>query len=502
MKYESNAQIPIEAAVLAPQSIPMGGGGEAQVAGQALMGFGQKLYEIKKARETAKGIAQYNEIVGEYINSLETKDPNEYDFVQGFKSLQGKIESIYKGKSRGAVEDIKNHLVVWNETNQVNIAKMSVDKSIYLAKLETQAAVENAILNNQPESAVLIINKFVEANLYSKEQGQLYKNDLIKTIAENQYKDIILSYRQQAFSAPDEKTAQKIIDDSTGVLEKADRNDLLAQVKRHFEQREEDIEDNQEENYKDYLTKVWNRELDDVMVIRQAFVDDLISEKQKDTLEQEILNPVKKTDPATNSTIKEAIVDYGRGQKTKEEVEKLISNNLQKISNEDKLNYSNEMSRERKSHIDDLTSTGYSILKNSIGDPDPLTGLSMLISSSQQAGYNRGLIIFDDWLNDEIEQGRFPSQRDLRIKALVIGEQIKKEITNNEIEPTLSGMRKTSEGGAFPEPGNWILSSKNFRVENGKKVLTRDGLIILARKFNGVKEDIEKYAEMNDWIIP
>lgn len=223
-----------------------------------------------------------------------------------------------------------------------------------------------------------------------------------------------------------------------------------------------ELKKQQEKNYKGYMQQIWTDKLSDPDIVRGAWIGGEISKPQLDDLEKEMMNPADETNSAAYSIVDDAILDYGSGRKTREDVEKVFEENKNKINKDDKLTLSKKLSSERDKFLDNQQRTGHKIISNilfsSIGGSiyDPVTDeidWGKLIAGGKAtaeeiAAYHRGTILFNSWMDSLIDQKKTPSDKDIIFQALQIGNQVQKEISTGKISPTLEGMKEHPIAGA------------------------------------------------------
>lgn len=127
------APLPLDIADTGAQAIGQG----ASRLGQSLSKLGNQLLQIRTAEDVADGVAQYNELMNRYSESLKDRSPEEYleqdkdgQFVLP-KQLQDGVNNILKGKTGSAARKLRNKFTVWNEANRASIGILAArDKSV------------------------------------------------------------------------------------------------------------------------------------------------------------------------------------------------------------------------------------------------------------------------------------------------------------------------------------------------------------------------------------
>ena len=269
-------------------------------------------------------------------------------------------------------------------------------------------------------------------------------------------KNIAEGYKEALETLNDPKFAEMLSD--TGIELKEQQlilSDLRERLNIKKNIAEEELKIEQEKNYKDFQTRIWNNELTDISEIRQSYLSDGISETQMNNLEGDLKNPDVETDDAAYMKVEDAILDYGSGRKTRDEVEEIFDKNLMKINKKDKTQLSKKLSSERDKYLDNQTKTGHKIISNilfsSMGSSiyDDVTGeinWAKLISGGKAtaeeiAAYRRGTLIFNEWFNKLVDEKKTPKEEDIIFQALKIGNQVKRESATGQISKTLTDMQ-------------------------------------------------------------
>lgn len=139
--------------------------------------LGKKFKVVEDNRDVAEGIAEYNNIINTYNESLATKDPSEY--VSGFNELQGSISKVTEGMSAEAANVLKNKTVIWNEVNRASLATLAIKQTASFAKQEIPTQLANFIANDQIDEANDYIDNYGESVLSPKEVG-LWKQNIVR----------------------------------------------------------------------------------------------------------------------------------------------------------------------------------------------------------------------------------------------------------------------------------------------------------------------------------
>lgn len=320
-QYNSRVSIPSEIAALAsPEMVRMDGGQEFQVAGESLLNLGIRLHQVKEARQVAQGIAEYNSMVDEYVNSLGDKDPNDFDYVKNFDKLN--IQKVYKGKSRSAVDKLKNQFMVWNQSNQANLAKMSIDKSIALAKIETADVMENAIQNLQPESAEMWFNDLRSAGIFTETEIKHFEKNFEQLYQEHVHEIQLDNVLNQAVNAGSKEKGLEVLDKSG--LSVDDKLKLDDKVIDWYSRQDKNIQENQRQKtiatYKDFIPLILTNQLDKTMIESSNLSkngDDNDQERWSGYIDNAYTKePPKQSLAQGFDTLRQVILDFSKGLKS------------------------------------------------------------------------------------------------------------------------------------------------------------------------------------------
>jgi len=164
--YTSRSPVPSEVSALASPDMVRMAAVDTQAMGDTLMKLGHQIHQTNLARELAEGSARYNNSVDEYIQSLENKDPKDYDFVKNFGyDEKARARSTAANKTLGATmsrearELLGNKLTVWDQANSASIARAAIakNKKITLDSLG-ESALNMAMHNDRDEYEELLQN--------------------------------------------------------------------------------------------------------------------------------------------------------------------------------------------------------------------------------------------------------------------------------------------------------------------------------------------------------
>ena len=145
-----------------------------ELIGQAVTQLGTKIKSIADNRSFANGVAEYNNIINTYNESLGDKSPDEY--LEGFQELETQINDITKGMSREASEALRNKFTVWNEVNRAGIATLVIRQNVALAKQEIPDQLGSFIMNGQIDEGNALIEEYGKS-IFSPEEVKLWKNE-------------------------------------------------------------------------------------------------------------------------------------------------------------------------------------------------------------------------------------------------------------------------------------------------------------------------------------
>lgn len=129
--------------------------------------LGQKFKKVEDNRDVAEGIANYNNLINTYNETLPTKDPSEY--VSGFNALQGNISKLTEGMSAEAANVLRNKTVIWNEVNRASLATLAIKQTAAFAKQEMPIQLASFVANDQIQEGEDFINAYGETVLSPKE---------------------------------------------------------------------------------------------------------------------------------------------------------------------------------------------------------------------------------------------------------------------------------------------------------------------------------------------
>jgi hypothetical protein len=155
--------------------------------GAAIGKIGQAFQDVRDNRDIAKGIADYNNIINEYNESLPGKDPKDYE--RGFTELKPRIDAITADMSGRAKQDLTNRFAIWNETNRAKISLLSMKATAAMTKQELPLRLKQFARAKQDQFA----NDYIDSldTIIGPAERKLWKEQYIEYKRENLIFDAI-----------------------------------------------------------------------------------------------------------------------------------------------------------------------------------------------------------------------------------------------------------------------------------------------------------------------
>ncbi len=145
--------------------------------GESAFKIAQQAKKVDDNKAVANGIAEYNNIINTFNESLPTTSPDEY--MAEFGKLDGQIKGITEGLSPEATSALENKFEIWNEANRASTAILAIKQSASLAKEEIPIQLASFIGSDQIQEA----NEYIEGygnTVLSPEEVELWKNKIVE----------------------------------------------------------------------------------------------------------------------------------------------------------------------------------------------------------------------------------------------------------------------------------------------------------------------------------
>ena len=144
---------------------------------ESVFQIGQKVKRLDDNQDVATGIAEYNNIINTFNETLPTLSPD--DYMAKFAELEPDIQGITEGLSKEAASALDNKFVIWNEANRASTAALAIKQKASLAKEEIPTQLANFIANDQIQEA----NEYIEGygdTVLSPEEIELWKDTIVE----------------------------------------------------------------------------------------------------------------------------------------------------------------------------------------------------------------------------------------------------------------------------------------------------------------------------------
>jgi hypothetical protein len=192
----------------------------------------------------------------------------------------------------------------------------------------------------------------------------------------------------------------------------------------------------QEQTNRQLLADLWDGKLRSSQVITDAVRNNLISAENGKYLRKELLSPEPTTLKLENlANVKDAINDIGTGAKTREQALDVLYTNLDGIDPTTGKSLLNEIYGEHDKGNAEIKREAKSIMEEIIRDRNPYTGL-WTDDERQILGSAEALLMLSSEIEKAAKAGKPLERRDILIKAVQIGRQIKRKIKQEEEEKT------------------------------------------------------------------
>lgn len=182
-----------------------------QQAGATVTLLNQKAQDVRNNRDTAKGIASYNNIVNTYNESLVGRQTD--DYVSGFEELKPQIDQITDGMSPKASAHLQNRFEVFNEANRNSLAIKAIKQETAEAKFDLPGKLRNMVANGQTDEAHVVIENY-EGTVLTPGEVELWKDK----VKEYQRESNIFSALNVVSRKPTQENfefASKVIEENT-----------------------------------------------------------------------------------------------------------------------------------------------------------------------------------------------------------------------------------------------------------------------------------------------
>lgn len=144
---------------------------------ESIFQIGKQVKQVDDNKAVANGIAEYNNIINTFNESLPTLSPDSY--MEEFGKLDDSIKGITEGLSPEATSALENRFVIWNESNRASTATLAIKQKASLAKQEIPLQLASFIANDQLEEANDYIDGYADTIL-SPEEVDLWKDNIVK----------------------------------------------------------------------------------------------------------------------------------------------------------------------------------------------------------------------------------------------------------------------------------------------------------------------------------
>lgn len=224
-------------------------------------------------------------------------------------------------------------------------------------------------------------------------------------------------------------------------LDEADS--LLAMARR---QQSEFLRQIQEETSRTLLADLWDNKLTDPQIITNAVRSGIITDTNAKYLRNALLNQ----DPPTLNLksladVKEAITDIGTGAKTRSQALEILYKNLDGIDPTTGKSLVAEIFTEQDRSDAGMKREGRDLMEQVIRDRDKFSGF-FTDDERQIFGTAEAVLMLDAEIEKAAREKKPLNRRDILIKAVEVGRQIKSKIKREEADSIPAGFEPETEG--------------------------------------------------------
>lgn len=480
-----------------PLNINVNTGSDAIARGiEQLGGAFEKMAQAKAAMDESTYRRQLNEITYNAWNGhRETTDPK----------VQEQIEQKWQ-QDWDAIAPDNDAVTMWKNSVLPQYAQTFANQR---ASLQAKINLDSFNLNKE---------KLIEMMDYPAIQKLVVdgrNTGVIATDAEAE--ELLIKAKRQIEKKTVFNTAMtKSLEDGLAYIKNSkldidDQKSLVSDFKFKKEAEIAQIEAAQEANFKNYLADIWNNNIPDLNILRQAYLDNKISEQQYNKLEEALAGPAKYDDPLAFKAINDAILDIP--STSQEEALKVYYENFNKLTPATQKAKLNEIYSDISSYKSGMEKNARSRMEELIREKDPLSGL-FTDDKKQILAAAEADMLLDDAIKKARAEGKPLENRDILIKAIEIARTV---IKKNGLD--------TKKANVFPEgiithqigikgtsgvPGAeaWtgippvVYGTYN---EEGKIILNQTGvqrLIDYANRKGLTISEMRKEAVKQGWIFP
>lgn len=379
----------------------------------------------------------------DYYERLETYNIDERDAygkaIYGgiAEDIEKQIASIKSPRVKAAKEKwwLENQGDIWNKVRHVN----ALNHEDWVRTQMTKMA-ETAYKNGDIEKGDLWNDRMDEHNLITSQSSEKAKKNgkiIADTSITTQFAQVIMA--QTGYQdAIDFVMAQDI---DVMVRDRV-LSDLATQERirstRHKQLREE--------TNRQMLANYWDGKLRDPQVITDAFRAGYLDDTDAKYLRAAIMNPEPpKLDLQSLATVKQAIDEIGTNTKTVQQVLSILYANINSIDPTTGKSLINEIFSEQDRNKSEMKRESRARMEELIRDRDKFTGM-FTDDERQILASAEAYLMLDTEIQKAIEADKPLERRDIMIKAIQIGRQMKKKIKQEEVDSIPPGFEPETEG--------------------------------------------------------
>jgi len=479
------------------------------VLGDIALGIGQRLQDKRTQFEYTEGKALWTERHGEFIRGLRD-DPDYKNYPVKYNKfnagLQGELLS--KGYTSQATNGLKNYMVEQTANQAKLVAGISVHKEVDYMRASTLNAVSTHILNGEAAAAKSALIRGRNAGYFSAEEIE----KRIQTI------DVETDWNLgiQSLQAAPERFLKEIEDkDFLPNLDAESRLQLKSSARQGIAAKKRELAEQrqliQEQTASQFLADYWDKKLIDPQVITNAVRSGLIKDTDAKYLMGALLNPEPPTlNLSKLAEVKEAITDIGTGAKTRSEALEILYKNLEGIDPTTGKSLVAEIFAEHDKGDAEMKREGRNLMEDLIRDKELMSGY-FTDDERQILGTSEAILMLESAIEKAAKDKKPLTRRDILIRAVEIGRQIKNKIKREEADavppefipetegyptapraPDITAKGKPIIKGALSKP-DFVLDSEG----EPEKVFDSEGREVGLRRKSGAIFRIGFHAILN-----
>lgn len=442
-EYFATGQMETSRLPRAPMDIADTGQG---LAGQAIAGLGWELRrtgQLLAAIETERQRGRDNVALAEMKGVLDDfefqarPDPTKFKEIADFKKAEEKYgkdwqreaQRISKGANRQVGEQFQIYTELHRDTARKNYHNKSwpLEQNYALAQLNRLWSDKFQKFVNEPVKLKKELQSLIE-------QFDIYLKPTDKQKLEASIDTNIESYQIQSLINTNPESAMEAIDTST--VDERGKNILRSQARAAIARNERgqalQLQAMREKISNQMLVDYWNGDLTDPQKVTDALESGYLDDTDAKYLRNAMLNP----DPPVHklqaeAKVKQAIEDIGTNYKTKQEALSILYANVQDLDPTKASSMLNSIFAAQDKNKSEMKRESRSLMEELVRDRDKITGM-FTDDERQILASAEAYLILDTEIQKAEEAGKPLERRDIMIKAIQIGRQMKKKIKAEE----------------------------------------------------------------------